>query len=154
MTVTASAPAGAIQKFSAGPAALASLLSFSKGASDADVAPADRLLTSLGALPLHDDEAEDPKTLREKVNDLRNHGVAFSGSVVTADGRSIEIDGRVAGGQVALWITDPAVRMAGRRRDHRRLPRKNNGPARIARLAGTRADPGLAARCRSAPGLG
>ncbi len=99
-------------KILGGPAALASLLSFSHGSSDAEVAPADRLLSSLGALPLLDDEAETPKTLREKVNDLRNHGVAFSGNVVTADGRSIEIDGRVAGGQVALWITDPAVRMA------------------------------------------
>ncbi len=99
-------------KILGGPAALASLLSFSHGAGDADVAPADRLLNSLGALPLHDDEAEQPKTLRAKVNDLRNHGIAFSGNVITADGRSIEIDGRVAGGQVALWITDPAVRMA------------------------------------------
>ena len=99
-------------KILGGPAALASLLSFSHGSGDADVPPADRLLTSLGALPLQDDEAEEPKTLRDKVNDLRNHGVAFSGNVVTADGRSIEIDGRVAGGQVALWITDPAVRMA------------------------------------------
>ena len=99
-------------KILGGPAALASLLSFSHGSGDADVAPADRLLTSLGALPLQDDEAEKPETLRDKVNDLRHHGVAFSGNVVTADGRSIEIDGRVAGGQVALWITDPAVRMA------------------------------------------
>ena len=99
-------------KILGGPAALASLLSFSHGSGDADVAPADRLLNSLGALPLHDDETEQSRTLREKVTDLRNHGIAFSGNVVTADGRSIEIDGRVAGGQVALWITDPAVRMA------------------------------------------
>ncbi len=99
-------------KILGGPAALASLLSFSKDDEDAKSSPVDRLLNALGALPLQDDEAEKPETLREKVKNLRAHGVAFSGNVVTPDGRSIEVDGRVAGGQVALWITDPAVRMA------------------------------------------
>ena len=99
-------------KILGGPAALASLLSFTKDGADADASPVDRLLNSLGALPLQDDDAEKPETLREKVKNLRAHGVAFSGNVVTPDGRSIEVDGRVAGGQVALWITDPAVRMA------------------------------------------
>ncbi|GJL91918.1 sensor histidine kinase [Hyphococcus sp.] len=99
-------------KILGGPAALASLLSFSKEDSETKTAPVDRLLNALGALPLQDDDAEKPETLREKVKNLRAHGVAFSGNVVTPDGRSIEVDGRVAGGQVALWITDPAVRMA------------------------------------------
>ncbi len=99
-------------KILGGPAALASLLSFSKHIADGGTSPVDRLLNALGALPLQDDDAEKPETLREKVKNLRAHGVAFSGNVVTPDGRSIEVDGRVAGGQVALWITDPAVRMA------------------------------------------
>ncbi len=99
-------------KILGGPAALASLLSFSKDDEDVKSSPVDRLLNALGALPLQDDDAEKPETLREKVKNLRAHGVAFSGNVVTPDGRSIEVDGRVAGGQVALWITDPAVRMA------------------------------------------
>ncbi|MFC2952331.1 PAS-domain containing protein [Marinicaulis aureus] len=99
-------------KILGGPAALASLLSFSKEGEDAKTLPVDRLLNALGALPLQDDDAEKPEPLRDKIANLRAHGVAFSGNVVTADGRSIEIDGRVAGGQVALWITDPAVRMA------------------------------------------
>jgi len=99
-------------KILGGPAALASLLSFSREDAEAKTAPVDRLLNALGALPLQDDEADKPETLREKVKNLRAHGVAFSGNVVTPDGRSIEVDGRVAGGQVALWITDPAVRMA------------------------------------------
>ena len=98
-------------KILGGPAALASLLSFSGDAGEADLAPAAQLLNALGDLPLEDDEAEKPQTLREKIHDLRAHGIAFSGNVVTPDGRSIEVDGRVAGGQVALWITDPAVRM-------------------------------------------
>ncbi|MEM9617142.1 MAG: PAS-domain containing protein [Pseudomonadota bacterium] len=99
-------------KILGGPAALASLLSFSKDDADTVGAPVNQLLGSLGGLPLNDDNADEPHTLREKINDLRAHGVAFSGTIVTPDSRSIEVDGRVAGGQVALWLTDPAARMA------------------------------------------
>ncbi|MEL7487067.1 MAG: ATP-binding protein [Pseudomonadota bacterium] len=97
-------------KILGGPAALASLMSFSMTADD-DATPAGRLLDTLGDLPL-EDEGDASKTLREKVKELRAHGIAFSGSVMTAEGRAIEADGRVAGGQVALWLTDPAARMA------------------------------------------
>ncbi len=99
-------------KILGGPAALASLLSFSHKDEDPTTPPVDRLLNSLGDLRIEDEGENEPQSLREKVSDLRIHGVAFSGAVVTADGRSIEVDGRVAGGQVALWLTDPAVRMA------------------------------------------
>ncbi len=99
-------------KILGGPAALASLLSFSTEGETAKTPPVDRLLNALGDLPLEEDDTDAPQTLREKLVELRAHGVAFSGAVVTPDGRSIEVDGRVAGGQVALWITDPAVRMA------------------------------------------
>jgi len=99
-------------KILGGPAALASLLAFSTGEADAAAAPVDSLLGSLGGLPLKDDQSETPQTLKEKIHDLREHGVSFSGAVMTADGRSIDADGRVAGGQAALWLTDPAVRMA------------------------------------------
>ncbi|MHA7873192.1 MAG: PAS-domain containing protein, partial [Hyphococcus sp.] len=98
-------------KILGGPAALASLLSFSKKDADKSRAPVDALLNALGDLPVNDED-EEQKSLREKLKDLRAHGVAFSGAVVTADGRSIDVDGRVAGGQVALWLTDPAARMA------------------------------------------
>jgi len=99
-------------KILGGPAALASLLSFCRSEGGADANPVNQLLGALGHLPLEDDDSEEPGALREKIHDLRAHGVAFSGNVVTPDGRSIEVDGRIAGGQVALWITDPAVRMA------------------------------------------
>lgn len=99
-------------KILGGPAALASLLSFCKDAGETEMNPVNQLLGAIGHLPLEDDDAEKPLSLREKIHDLRAHGVAFSGNVVTPDGRSIEVDGRIAGGQVALWITDPAVRMA------------------------------------------
>ena len=105
-------------KILGGPAAMASLLSFSSGfnpVSDGNLtdsqSPVAHLLETLGDLPLEDD-ADDVKTLREKVFDLRAHGIPFSGAVVTLEGRAIEADGRIAGSQVGLWLTDPAARMA------------------------------------------
>ncbi len=96
-----------------GPAALASLLTFAADDPSGFENPADALLDALGNLPVDDEEhAGRAPTLREKVNALRGHGVAFSGSIVTEEGRSIECDGRVAGDQVTLWLTDPAVRLA------------------------------------------
>jgi signal transduction histidine kinase len=100
-------------KILGGPAALASLMSFAKDVDDREATPVTRLLNTLGDLPLQVDGApEDFKRLRDLVQELRQHGLAFSGSIMTTEGRAIEADGRVAGGQVALWLTDPAVRMA------------------------------------------
>lgn len=100
-------------KILGGPAALASLMSFAKDLDDRAATPVTRLLNTLGDLPLEDDgPPEEFKKLKDKVLELRQHGIAFSGSVMTHEGRAIEADGRVAGGQVALWLTDPAVRMA------------------------------------------
>lgn len=100
-------------KILGGPAALASLMSFAKDLDDRAATPVTRLLNTLGDLPLEDDgPREDFRKLKDKVRELRQHGIAFSGSVMTNEGRAIEADGRVAGGQVALWLTDPAVRMA------------------------------------------
>jgi len=100
-------------KILGGPAALASLMSFAKDVDDRAATPVTRLLNTLGDLPLEDDgPPEDFRKLKDKVAELRQHGIAFSGSVMTHEGRAIEADGRVAGGQVALWLTDPAVRMA------------------------------------------
>jgi len=100
-------------KILGGPAALASLMSFAKEVDDRSATPVTRLLNTLGELPLQDDgPPEEFKKLRDLVQELRQHGLAFSGSIMTNEGRAIEADGRVAGGQVALWLTDPAVRMA------------------------------------------
>lgn len=100
-------------KILGGPAALASLMSFAKDVDDRAATPVTRLLNTFGDLPLEDDgPPEQFQKLKDRVSDLRRHGIAFSGSVMTNEGRAIEADGRVAGGQVALWLTDPAVRMA------------------------------------------
>lgn len=98
-------------KILGGPAALASLLSFSNDDTKS-AAPVDQLLGALGGLHVNDDNTGDAQTLQEKIKELRSHGVAFSGTVLTPDSRSIEVDGRVAGGQVALWLTDPTARLA------------------------------------------
>ncbi len=102
-----------LPKILGGPAALASLMSFARDNDNPLASPIDRLLDTLGDLPVEDDgPPEDIKKLKDKVRELRAHGIAFSGSIVTSEGRAIEADGRVAGGQVALWLTDPAARMA------------------------------------------
>ncbi|MEQ8177776.1 MAG: PAS-domain containing protein [Amphiplicatus sp.] len=102
-----------LPKILGGPAALASLMSFTRDNDNPLASPIDRLLDTLGDLPVEDDgPPEDTKKLKDKVRELRAHGIAFSGSIVTSEGRAIEADGRVAGGQVALWLTDPAARMA------------------------------------------
>ncbi len=96
-----------------GPAALASILTFADDAAAALQNPAAALLNKIGELPLEEEVApEDVRKLKDRVKELRRHGVAFSGSIVTDEGRSIEVDGRVAGDQVTLWLTDPAVRLA------------------------------------------
>ncbi len=96
-----------------GPAALASILTFADDAAAALDNPAAALLNKLGELPLEEEVApEDVRKLKERIRELRAHGVAFSGAVVTDEGRSIDVDGRVAGDQVTLWLTDPAVRLA------------------------------------------
>jgi signal transduction histidine kinase len=96
-----------------GPAAMAALLTFADDDVDALINPADALLKSLGELPLEEDlPPEEIRTLKDRMYELRAHGVAFSGSVLTKEGRAIEVDGRVAGDQVTLWLTDPAVRLA------------------------------------------
>jgi signal transduction histidine kinase len=100
-------------KILGGPAALASLMSFTKEARDPLATPVARLLDTLGDLPLEDDGPPGEfRKLKDKVRELRAHGIGFSGHVMTGEGRAIEADGRVAGGQVALWLTDPATRMA------------------------------------------
>ncbi|MGF1543168.1 MAG: ATP-binding protein, partial [Parvularculaceae bacterium] len=103
-------------KILGGPAALASLMSLAGPETGAKAPAIDRLLTALADLPVDDDVTDQrgagAMKFRERVRELRAHGIAFSGSMFTQEGRAIEVDGRVAGGQVALWLTDPAVRLA------------------------------------------
>ncbi len=95
-----------------GPAALASMLTFA-GDDPGEPDPVRRLLNALSGLALEEDaRTPERRPLGERIKELREHGVSFAGVVYSEDGRPIEIDGRAAGGQVALWLTDPAARMA------------------------------------------
>lgn len=93
-----------------GPAALASLMSFA-GDGAGGASAVDRLLNAIGELELADG-GEEPASLRRRVGELRRHGVPFVGAVHTSEGRAIEVEGAIAGGQAALWLTDPAARIA------------------------------------------
>ena len=96
-----------------GPAALASLITFASKDPEAFFRPAESLLDAFGDLPLTEDHVGGKATtLRDRVYLLRSEGLSFSGTLLTEEGRSIECDGRVAGDQVTLWLTDPAVRLA------------------------------------------
>lgn len=96
-----------------GPAALASLITFASKDPEAFRRPAESLLDAFGDLHVTEDHVQSKsETLRTKVFRLRQEGLSFSGTLVTEEGRSIECDGRVAGDQVTLWLTDPAVRLA------------------------------------------
>ncbi len=104
------APGWGGPKILGGPAALASLMAFA-GPERTDAEPIDRLLDAIGDLAVDDGDAE-PQSLRRKVKDLRRHGLPFVGAVRASEGRAIEVEGAIAGGQAALWLTDPAARMA------------------------------------------
>ncbi|MEM8985712.1 MAG: PAS-domain containing protein [Pseudomonadota bacterium] len=97
-----------------GPAALASLLTFVDSDKVTSDNPVERLLESVGDLPVEEEIAapDGAQKLKDKVAALRRNGVAFSGGIVTSEGRTIEADGRAAGGQAALWLVDPAARSA------------------------------------------
>ncbi|MEM6538880.1 MAG: PAS-domain containing protein, partial [Pseudomonadota bacterium] len=94
-----------------GAAALASLMSFAGSDGNGETAIA-RLLNAIGDLDLFDAHTNEPAPLKRKVSALRQHGVPFAGVIRTTEGRSIEAEGVVAGGQVTLWLADPATKVA------------------------------------------
>lgn len=96
-----------------GPAALAALLSFIKDTPRAERKKdkrdaVSRLLDAIGDMQIED--ARGQTRLRDKIQALRTDGAQFSASVVTSAGRVIEVDGRVAGALVCLWLIDPQAR--------------------------------------------
>ncbi|MGB3455201.1 MAG: ATP-binding protein [Litorimonas sp.] len=86
------------------PAALASVMRYSEGTGRSDLAM--RILSGLADL----DTAENGSTLRTLLAGLRSNGEAFSTSIVLPGDELIEVDGRVAGRQIVLWIQDASIR--------------------------------------------
>ncbi|WP_409432387.1 ATP-binding protein [Litorimonas sp. RW-G-Af-16] len=89
------------------PAALASMMRFAEAGKSKDTAQ--RVLNGLADLNTISESVED-KTLRTYIAQLRTTGTPFSISIVLPEGNVIEVDGRVAGRQVVLWLEDSSIR--------------------------------------------
>jgi signal transduction histidine kinase len=89
------------------PAAMASMQRFAEPGKAKDMAI--RILDGLADLETISD-LEAPMTLRTHLGHLRRRGEAFSISIVLPEGNVIEVDGRVAGQQVVLWLEDASIR--------------------------------------------
>ncbi|MEO1642044.1 MAG: ATP-binding protein [Pseudomonadota bacterium] len=89
------------------PVALASLLRFTDDAVSID--PAVRIIEGLADLEARDASGGDT-TLRLALRDLANEGQPFSLTLIGANGRFLEADGRTAGARVVVWITDTTIK--------------------------------------------
>lgn len=89
------------------PAALASLLAFA-GTEDGG-RPATALLEGLADFEARD-AAGAETTLRRALKALREDGKPFSLTVTGPSGRFLEADGRTAGAQAVLWLSDSTIR--------------------------------------------
>ena len=89
------------------PAALASILRFSKEGRHREVAM--RVLGALADLDTISDAPQTP-TLRTLLARLRQDGEPFAVSIVLPEGNVIEADGTVAGRQIVLWLEDASIR--------------------------------------------
>lgn len=88
-------------------AAMASMQRFAEPGKPKNMAA--RILDGLADLDTISD-AETTHTLRTYLGKLRRKGEAFSLSVILPEGNVIEVDGRVAGRQVILWLEDASIR--------------------------------------------
>ncbi|MBR9826930.1 MAG: PAS domain-containing protein [Alphaproteobacteria bacterium] len=108
--------------------ALASLLRFAEAADGPD--PAGVLMEGLA-----DYEARaasgDETTLRKRFQDLMQEGRPFSLTIIGPSGRFLEVDGRAAGTQLVVWLSDSTIRgleesgARGRIEEARRLVSKD-----------------------------
>lgn len=105
------------------PAALTALLNFAEASQGPN--PAASLLDGIA-----DFEAREATgghaTLRKRLRELRETGRPFAMTITGPDGRFLDADGRPAGSQAVLWLTDTTVRgmdeseAAGKREESRR----------------------------------
>lgn len=89
------------------PVALAAMLKFADSSVSGD--PAIAMLDGLGDLEARDSSGADT-TLRERLAELRTQGTAFSLTIIGPTGRFLEADGRAAGAQVVVWLTDATIK--------------------------------------------
>ena len=91
------------------PTALAAMLKFADLGAPGGANPAAALLDGLGDLEARSAGGEDT-TLRQRMRALMETGQAFSLTIAGPSGRFIEADGRAAGAQLVLWLTDATIR--------------------------------------------
>ncbi len=111
------------------PATLATLLSYADG--DDGATPVEGILYGLSRQTIEwgdavssvlrqEGEELDPPSMKnakpslvEAIQDLRWHGTTFSLVVKCLDGREIEVEGRPAGAQAVVWLTDVTAKGQG-----------------------------------------
>ncbi len=87
--------------------ALGAMLKFAENAGHDE--PAKGILDGLADFEARSTNGDDT-TLRQVLKELRLHGTAFSLTIIGASGRFIEADGRAAGSQIVLWLTDSTIK--------------------------------------------
>lgn len=108
--------------------ALASLLRFAEAADGPD--PAGILMEGLADYEARSSSG-DETTLRKRFQDLMQQGHPFSLTIIGPSGRFLEVDGRAAGTQLVVWLTDATIRgleesgARGRIEEARRLVSKD-----------------------------
>ncbi|VAV91009.1 FIG056333: sensor, partial [hydrothermal vent metagenome] len=89
------------------PVALGAMLKFTENTGHSD--PALGILDGLADFEARNASGEDT-TLRLVLQELRKNGTAFSLTIIGPTGRFIEADGRAAGAQVVVWLTDSTIK--------------------------------------------
>jgi len=87
--------------------ALASLLRFAEAADGPD--PAGVLMEGLADYEARSASGEET-TLRKRFQDLMQQGRPFSLTIIGPSGRFLEVDGRAAGTQLVVWLSDATIR--------------------------------------------
>ena len=91
------------------PAALAAMVSFAELSEGAGEDPGAAILEGLADFEARSASGE-TTTLRRRLNTLIEKGQPFSLTITGPSGRFIEADGRPAGRQLVLWLTDATIK--------------------------------------------
>ena len=91
------------------PAALAAMFAFAELGERPEVEPGAEILQALADFEARSASGE-TTTLRQRLNVLITEGQPFSLTITGPSGRFIEADGRPAGRQLVVWLTDATIR--------------------------------------------
>ncbi|TRO96311.1 PAS domain-containing protein [Glycocaulis profundi] len=119
------------------PGALTSMLRFADLAEGAmgKAHPAAAILDSIADYQARPAGGE-ATTLRRAMTALAERGEPFSLSIAAPSGRRVEADGRAAGVQLVVWLTDSAAREGARAGDDGAAPEADGDPRGIMEMLG------------------